>query len=74
MIEIHYSEMVAPVDKWKEKLDELIVQYSLKKSSQVKTPYIKEGKKNYKDIKSITQFLEDLEKDINDWRTPSCGV
>lgn len=74
MITIIYSEMNPIVSTWKEKLDELIVEYSLVQDHKIKTPYIQEGKKRYKDSQSIQQFLSVLESDINDWRTPRCGV
>jgi hypothetical protein len=74
MIHLQFPEATAKVENWRERLGNLIVAFKAEQQSDFEHPVITEGKKQYIGADAIEKFLKELEKDINDWRTPRCGV
>ncbi|MCB0548909.1 MAG: hypothetical protein KDD19_15120 [Phaeodactylibacter sp.] len=74
MIIIRYSEWDAQLEGWKEKLVELVTAHRFEPDESATIPSLQEKEKIIQGEEAITAFLKQLEKDINDWRTPRCGV
>ena len=74
MIVIRYSAWRTNQEKWKEKLEDLIVGHRFEKDNSLSDPELHEQEKTICGEAAIEAFLIQLERDINDWRTPRCGV
>ncbi len=74
MIYLQFSEENVQIQNWRERLDNLIVAYKTECRIELEEPVLREGKKQYSGEGAIEQFLQELEKEVADWRTPRCGV
>lgn len=74
MIYLHFPKANAQIENWCERLDNLIVSYQTEHLPEMEKPVIIEGTKSFTGAEAIDHFLQELEKEVNDWRTPRCGV
>lgn len=74
MITISYPLYNTAVQQWKEKLEELVVAFQLIENKTIECPVLTDHEMVVRGEEDIYQFLQDLEKDVNDWRKPGCGV
>ena len=74
MIIIRYTRWAPVLDKWKEKLEELVVAHRFEQHDALTVPELQEQDKVERGELAIAAFIKQLEKDINNWRTPRCGV
>lgn len=74
MIIIRYSEWNARLEGWREKLEELVIAHRFEQDEALATPHLLEKERAVRGEMEIAAFLRQLEKDINGWREPKCGV
>jgi len=74
MIKITFPKRDKNIEKWEEKLTELVVGFQLEKEKDASEITLKDGDTHLEGAIAIQQFIDDLEKEVNDWRTPRCGV
>jgi hypothetical protein len=74
MIYLRFPEKNKQIESWRERLDSFLIDYKFEETPSLDRPVILEGKQEYAGKKAIEQFLKELEDEINDWRTPRCGV
>ncbi|MCB9286401.1 MAG: hypothetical protein H6560_03715 [Lewinellaceae bacterium] len=75
MVIIRYAEWDARLESWKEKLEELVTAHRFEEDEAAVVPLLlQEQGMMIRGEEAIATFLRQLEKDINDWREPQCGV
>ena len=74
MITIRYSQSGPDINAWKEKLESLVVAYRFHQQEGLDEPVLTENGRSVRGTEAIGAYLKKLEADIDDWRTPRCGV
>ena len=74
MIYLRFPENNKKIESWRERLESFIIDYESEESPSLDQPMIVEGQEEYAGEEAIEKFLKELEDEINDWRTPRCGV
>jgi len=74
MIRITYSKSTPIIESWREKLSDLVVAFEMKEVEGLAVPHLVDKDLQLDGESSIQHFVDELEKEINDWRTPRCGV
>lgn len=73
MIILSYPVKDKSVNKWIEKLDELLVSYKLVEDATLQHPKLKSGSDEANNTPSIDALLEQIEAEVIEWRKPGCG-
>jgi acetaldehyde dehydrogenase (acetylating) len=75
MITIRYPEHTPQIDAWAEQLQEWVVAYRLEEQPGLSQPEVESnGRQRHIGYAAIQSFFDALKADIDDWRTPRCGV
>jgi hypothetical protein len=74
MIVIKYSKRTKAVEKWEEKLTELVVGFKMEKVENIAEPILIENDTKFAGEAKIQAFVDELERIVGEWRTPRCGV
>ena len=74
MIVIRYTRWAPALDNWKEKLEELVVAHRFEQHDALPVPELQEQGRIERGETAIAAFIKQMERDIDDWRTPGCGV
>lgn len=73
MIVIQYSKEDTIIKNWKEKLKDLVVAHRFEQTEKADQPVLIDKGQQIVGVKAINGFIDQLEKDIIEWRKPGCG-
>ena len=73
MIILSYPLKDKSVNKWIEKLDDLLLSYKLIEDTTLTTPKLQSGSDIASNVTSIDALLEQIEAEVIEWRKPGCG-
>ena len=74
MIRIAFPKENPMITNWREKLSTLVVAHEFVEDPALEVSTLQEKELTISGEEAIQKFILDLEKDVNDWRTPRCGV
>ena len=74
MLTITYPTRTPKVDDWQDLLELIVVQHDLKEDAALDAPLLKDDKGEVRGEQAITDYLIKLEDEVNQWRSPQCGV
>ena len=74
MLTITYPKRTAKVQDWQDLLNLIVVQHELKEDAALPEPLLVDDKGEVSGEKAITDYLIQLEDEVNQWRSPQCGV
>ncbi len=74
MIIIRYQEPPAELEAWEYLLRELVVAYRFERTTGLEEPVLQEEQYTVAGPAAIQAYLQQLKKDVEDWRAPGCGI
>ena len=74
MLTITYPARTAKVQDWQDLLELIVVQHVLQEDAALTEPQLVDDKGTVTGEKAITDYLIQLEDEVNQWRSPQCGV
>lgn len=74
MIFLKYPKKNELTETWEDKLKELAVGFKSEEDNTLKEALISEKGKDYSGDAAVSDFIIELEKFVNAWREPKCGV
>ena len=74
MLTITYPTRTPKVDDWQDLLELIVVQHELKEDAALDAPLLRDDKGEVQGEQAITDYLIQLEDEVNQWRSPQCGV
>ena len=74
MLTITYPTRTSKVQDWQDLLELIVVQHELKEDAALDAPLLRDDKGEVQGEQAITDYLIQLEDEVNQWRSPQCGV
>lgn len=74
MIIIRYQEPPVELEAWESLLRELVVAHRFERATGLEEPVLQNGQHTAAGPTAIQAYLQQLKKDVEDWRAPGCGI
>lgn len=74
MIQINYPYRNTQIEAWEEQLKSWVIAFKMVENQQLKEAVLIDGQREIKGESDIQTYLKQLKADLDDWRTPRCGV